>query len=286
VYVLSVQVTEPNELYKELSSDCGSCFGLCCVALPFAKSADFALDKSSGTPCPNLQDDFRCRTHDSLRVKGFKGCTVYECFGAGQQVSQLTFAGRDWRNNPRTAKEMFEVFPIMQQLHEMLLYLTEALSLKETASFKEELQSARDEIKALTLLEAKSILDLDVHAHRAVVNELLVKSSELYRKEVPHKRNPKLMSKFKKSTDFIGAKLKGEDFRGASLRGALLIASDLRNADLRKSDLIGADLRDANLCGADLRGCLFLTQAQVNASIGSTTTKLPSTLRMPGHWLK
>jgi uncharacterized protein YjbI with pentapeptide repeats len=286
VYALSVQLNHPKEKYDELSSDCGNCFGLCCVALPFAKSADFAMDKSSGVPCPNLQDDFRCRTHDTLREKGFKGCTVYECFGAGQKVSQLTYAGRDWRENPEIGSEMFEVFPIMQQLHEMLLYLEEALSLKETASFKKELQSAYEKIKELTLLEPRDIMDLDVPAHRRMVNELLFNSSELYRKDIQQKRNHKLMSKFRKSMDFIGARLNGGDLRGASLRGALLIAADLQKADMRKCDLIGADLRDANLCGADLRGCLFLTQAQVNAARGSSLTKLPSSLRIPAHWLK
>ncbi|MDW2877809.1 MULTISPECIES: pentapeptide repeat-containing protein [Bacillaceae] len=281
---MAAQSTEPKNSYKDLSSDCESCFGLCCVALPFAKSADFAIDKSSGAPCPNLQDDYRCRTHEALREKGFKGCTVYECFGAGQKVSQLTYAGRDWRKNPEMATEMFEVFPVMQQLHEMLLYLTEALSLKETLPLKDELQSALDSIKLLTLLEAKSIINLDVHAHRSMVSELLNKSSELYRKNVPYNRSPKVMSKLKRSSDFIGASLKGEDLRGASLRGALLIAINLQNADLRKCDLLGADLRDANICGADLRGCLFLTQAQVNASMGNLSTKLPPPLKIPAHW--
>jgi uncharacterized protein YjbI with pentapeptide repeats len=285
VYVLSAQLTEPKDFHHELSSDCGSCFGLCCVALPFAKSADFAVDKSSGAPCPNLQENFRCSTHHTLREKGFKGCTVYECFGAGQKVSQHTYAGKDWRKNPESAKEMYDVFPNMQQLHEMLLYLAEALSLKETDPFKEQLHLAFDKINALTLLEAKSVLEVDVNTHRGMVNELLIKSSHLYRKDVIHKRNPKLMSKLNKSMDFIGAKLRGEDLRGASLRGALLIAADLRDADLRKSELIGADLRDANLCGADLRGCLFLTQAQVNAALGSPSTKLPSSLKIPAHWL-
>ncbi|MDT0162454.1 pentapeptide repeat-containing protein [Bacillus sp. AG4(2022)] len=281
---MSAPLTEPNNPYKNLSSDCGSCFGLCCVALPFAKTADFAIDKSSGSPCPNLQDDFLCRTHETLRDKGFKGCTVYECFGAGQKVSQLTYAGKDWRKNPDLANEMFEVFPIMQQLHEMLLYLTEAHSLQETHSISDELQSAINTIDALTLLEAKSITNLDVYAHRSMVSELLNKSSELYRRNVHHNRTHKLISKLKRSSDFIGASLKGEDLRGASLRGALLIAGNLQNADLRKCDLLGADLRDANICGADLRGCLFLTQAQVNASIGNLSTKLPPALKIPAHW--
>lgn len=31
--------------YAHLRADCGNCFGLCCVALPFAATTDFAIDK-------------------------------------------------------------------------------------------------------------------------------------------------------------------------------------------------------------------------------------------------
>ena len=80
-----------------LSSDCARCFGLCCVLLPFSASAGFGVDKPSGRPCLNLLDDDSCRIHATLREDGWPGCTVFECFGAGQQVSQVTYAGRSWR---------------------------------------------------------------------------------------------------------------------------------------------------------------------------------------------
>ena len=69
---------------SELQADCARCFGLCCVALPFAASADFAVDKAAGSPCRNLRTDFGCGIHAELRQRGFNGCTVYDCFGAGQ----------------------------------------------------------------------------------------------------------------------------------------------------------------------------------------------------------
>ena len=46
-----------------LRADCGNCFGLCCVALTFSVSADFAVDKESGEPCRHLGTDFRCGIH-------------------------------------------------------------------------------------------------------------------------------------------------------------------------------------------------------------------------------
>ena len=261
-----------------LRADCLNCFGLCCVALPFAKSADFAVDKEAGTPCSNLQSDFRCGIHKNLRNEGFRGCVGYECFGAGQKVSQVTYNGIDWRDDPSLAKEMFEVFPIMQQLHEMLCYLNEAIGLEEAQPISKELKTAFEETERLTTLNSSSIIALNVPAHRAKVNELLLRTSELVRAKISPKKNIK-------KRDFIGAKLKGADLRGTNLRGTLLIAADLRKSDLRGADLIGADLRDADLRGANLTDSLFLTQAQVNSAKGDLTTILPSAIKRPDHWI-
>ncbi|PEZ71107.1 pentapeptide repeat-containing protein [Bacillus sp. AFS017274] len=280
------QLTNNDSILNHLRADCENCFGLCCVALPYAKSADFAFDKNGGTPCSNLQSDYRCGIHENLRAKGFRGCTVYECFGAGQKVSQLTYDGNDWRDNPASAKEMFDVFPIMQQLHEMLCYLNEALNLEDAKPLYQDLQAAFEETEYLTKQSPKSIMDLNVPAHRAIVNDLLLRTSELVREKVSFNKNKnqKKQNKIGRGSDLIGAKLRGADLRGANLRGALLIASDLREADMRVTDLIGADFRDADLSGADLTGSFFITQAQINSAKGDTKTKLPLTLNIPDHW--
>ncbi|WP_051250376.1 pentapeptide repeat-containing protein [Paenibacillus harenae] len=269
-----------------MTGDCESCFGLCCVALPFTASADFAVDKKAGQPCQNLQTDFRCGVHTNLRQLGFRGCTVYDCFGAGQKVSQATYGGRDWRQAPKTARQMFEVFYVMKQLHELIWYLTEALSLREARPVHDELSSALDETERLTDLSPDSLMDLDAAAHRAEVNKLLLRTSELVREEALRKlkSRPGNRKSYGRGADLIGAKLRGADLRAANLRGAYLIAADLRGADLRAADLIGADFRDADLRGADLTGSLFLTQAQLNAAKGDARTKLPPVLTRPAHW--
>ncbi|WP_394239540.1 pentapeptide repeat-containing protein [Niallia oryzisoli] len=269
-----------------LHADCENCFGLCCVALPFAASADFAVNKDGGTPCSNLQADFRCHIHQNLREKGFRGCAVYECFGAGQKVSQVTFHGEDWREKPETARNMFEVFPIVQQLHEMLWYLSEALSSDITKSIHHDLHQALEKTEGLTLLEPAALMELDIPEHRAEVNTLLLRTSELVRAEAlqKHKHTKKRRNTYGRGADLIGANLKNADLKGANLRGALLIAADLREADLRYSDLIGADFRDANLSGADLTDSIFLTQDQLNSAKGNSRTKLPPKLKHPTHW--
>ncbi|MFE5583295.1 pentapeptide repeat-containing protein [Kitasatospora sp. NPDC056531] len=260
-----------------LQSDCGSCFGLCCVALPFAATADFAVNKAAGTPCRNLQTDFSCGIHARLRDSGFQGCTVYDCFGAGQRVSQVTFGGVSWRAEPADAQSMSDVFPIVRQLHELLWYLTEALTFEAARPVHAELRQALEETDRLAGGTPEEILAVDVPAHRQRVSDLLLRAGELVRAAVPRRREHR-------GADLFGARLRGADLRGANLRGALLVAADLSGADLRLADLIGADLRDANLADADLSSALFLTQAQLNAARGDATTRLPTTLTRPTHW--
>ncbi|TDF96262.1 pentapeptide repeat-containing protein [Paenibacillus piri] len=276
----------PDRSRLHMQADCENCFGLCCVALPFAASADFATDKDAGQPCQNLQSDFRCGIHNSLRERGFRGCTVYDCFGAGQKVSQVTYGGRDWRQSPGSANQMFEVFPIMRQLHELLWYLTEALTLQPARPIHDALSSALDETESLTHLDPGSLLELDVAAHRAKINALLLRASELVRAEAycQSKGSSGRRKAYGRGVDLIGAKLRDADLRAANLRAACLIAADLRGADLRAADLIGADFRDADLRGADLTGAIFLTQAQLNAAKGDAGTKLPASLARPMHW--
>ncbi|MEU9479002.1 pentapeptide repeat-containing protein [Streptomyces sp. NPDC048191] len=272
----------------ELRGDCANCFGLCCVALPFAASADFALDKSAGKPCPNLQGDHRCGIHADLRKKGFTGCTVYDCFGAGQKVSQLTFGGQDWRTGSKQhARRMFDVFPVVRQLHELLWYLTEALGLPAARSVRPELRQALEETERLTRRSPEELAALDVAVHRQQVNVLLLRTSELVRAGAGGAKGGKKgkgRGKDRRGADLVGARLRGADLRAASLRGACLIAADLTGADLRDADMIGADLRDADLTDADLTGAFFLTQPQLNAARGSTGTRLPESVTRPAHW--
>ncbi|MFD2615023.1 pentapeptide repeat-containing protein [Paenibacillus gansuensis] len=271
-------------LRSALQADCENCFGLCCVALPFGASADFAVDKEAGKPCTNLGADFRCGVHGRLRDIGYRGCTVFDCFGAGQKISQVTFQGVSWTASPDTAKAMFESLPVMRQLHELLWYLLEALSLRQAQPIHEELHAAYEETERLTELKVEDLLALDIAAHRAEVNVLLLRTSELVRAEVKLDGSGKRRKAYGRGADLIGAKLKGADMRGALLRGAYVIAADLRGADLRWADLIGADFRDADLSGADLTGSLFLTQSQLNAARGDASTRLPASLTRPAHW--
>lgn len=259
----------------DLRADCLRCFGLCCVGPTFAASADFAIDKPAGHPCPNLGADFRCGIHDQLRGRGFPGCVVYDCFGAGQKLSQTTFGGQDWRRAPHLAEQMFAALTVMRALHELLWYLTEARSIPAARPLAGHIDPAIERIERLTRLAPDDLLALDVDEHRRGVNLLLLRASE----QVRASAGPRAPDH--RGADLIGKDLRGTDLRGANLRGAYLIGADLRRADLRLADLTGADLRGADVRGTDLRGCLFLTESQVRSARCDTGTRLPPSV--PGY---
>src|ERR1700753_1593984 len=113
----------------DLAADCTRCAGLCCVAPAFAKSSDFAIDKPAGRACPHLRDDHRCGIHAHLIERGFKGCTVFDCFGAGQHVVQLT----------AKPAERYALLPIMRQWHELAWLLNQAITLDAAAAIRDRL---------------------------------------------------------------------------------------------------------------------------------------------------
>jgi hypothetical protein len=103
----------------DLEADCAGCAALCCVATSFEASEDFAIDKPAGVACKHLQGDARCRIHADLVRRGFPGCTVYDCYGAGPRATRA-FGGVAGSERQRNA-----VFFVLRELHE-LLWLTEA----------------------------------------------------------------------------------------------------------------------------------------------------------------
>ncbi|MDN5724306.1 MAG: pentapeptide repeat-containing protein [Propionibacteriales bacterium] len=267
-----------------LVSDCASCFGLCCVALPFAASRDFGADKAAGEPCRNLVGDSGCRIHDQLRETGWRGCTVFECFGAGQQVSQQTYARQSWRDHPESAGEMFATFAVMRQVQEMRWLVAHAARRSTITTQQARLAQHETRLADLAASEPAALLATDLAALRGTVAETLREVSALLRTPSSASHRAAGQHGLKPGADLMGRDLSGLDLRGTDLRGALLVAANLSGADLRTADLLGADVRDANLSDADLSEVLYLTQPQVNAAVGNGRTRLPPELSRPGQW--
>jgi hypothetical protein len=245
------------------------------VAPPFARSADFAIDKPAGRPCPHLGRASGCDIHDDLRGRGFPGCDVYDCFGAGQRLVQAV-PGADWRTDPGVAGRLFAALPVLRQLHELLWYLAEVPTLAAAAPLHGGARALAAEVT--TAARAVDLQDVDAGGLTGRTGELLARVSEVVRAALPHR------ARDRRGADLAGARLSGADLRGASLRGALLLGAALDGADLRGADLLGADLRGADVRGADLRGALFLTRPQLTAAVGDAATRLPGWAERPAHW--
>ncbi len=235
------------------------------------RSADFAIDKPAGEPCPNLRDDFRCGIHATLRDRGFPGCTVYDCFGAGQQVVQVTFGGAV----PMRA-ELTAAFEVLRPLHEVLWHVDAARGFAAAAKVRPALDALFVRLSGLAGAPAAELAAIDVGAARADADVLLREASRLARAGTP--------ARDLRGADLMGKNLRGADLTGADLRSAYLIGADLRGATLDRADVIGADFRAADLRGTDLSGALFLTQPQATAAVGDAATRLPAGLDRPPHW--
>jgi uncharacterized protein YjbI with pentapeptide repeats len=268
--------TDGLDRRADLRADCGRCVGLCCVALPFTRSTDFGFDKPAGIPCPHLTGDDRCEIHARLRGEGFPGCEVFDCFGAGQRVVQVTFGGRSWRDGPDLSRQMFDAFATLRAVHEMRWYLVDAASRDVPGELAREVAEAAERLAYVSNVGADDLARFDADEVRAEVGGLLGRVSSAVRAGLG---GPELRGR-----DLAGRVFSGSSLNGADLRGALLIGADLSGVELRTADLLGADLRGADLRGADLTDALFLTAPQLAAAHGDATTRIPGLLDPPRHW--
>ena len=178
----------------ELTADCSRCVGLCCTVLPFSRSADFAFDKPAGTPCRHLADA-RCGIHDRRRESGMRGCVAYDCFGAGQSVTET---------------DRIPHFLVVEQVHEIAWYLADATDRgADVAPLVAETE---------LLAASPSPSQPDVDDLRSRVAPVLRAVAEAAR------------SAYDGWRDLAGADQSGVDLRAADLRGASLAGADVSRA--------------------------------------------------------
>lgn len=276
--------------YRErlgLARDCSRCAGLCCVALSFRANDGFPVDKPAGTPCLNLLPDFGCRVHAELGDRGLHGCLSYDCLGAGQRITQGSFAGHDWRTEPATAQRMFQELPARTELHLWLWYLTEAVDRARPSPLRTEVAVLLD--RGLTMAAAPDELswgEVD-RLGRTVLGVLDRVGADIRSTAgalIPVADQPAQQATFRGAA-LPGADLRGADLRCADLRWTDLSGADLRGADLRWTDLMGTDLRRTDLSGANLVHSLFLTRSQLESAVGDGATLLtPGLLDRPRAW--
>lgn len=114
-------------MQRNLRADCSACCGLCCVAPAFDVEQGFGANKPAHTPCTHLDLAGRCQIHQTREAHGFRACIAFDCFGAGQWVTQALHDGRSWRESPELALDMFRQYSRYRVLHELLAMLEVAV---------------------------------------------------------------------------------------------------------------------------------------------------------------
>lgn len=261
----------------QFKADCSSCSGLCCVAFFFSKIDGFPDDKEAGKPCGNLLTDYRCKIHPQLEKQNMKGCLGYDCFGAGQHVTQALYHGQTYQDLPKRALEIFDVFIIVAHLFQMRYFLVEALTLNISEKMKKEIRSLIIENEIICNYYPNELLSFDLKKYKNKINISLEQIIQLLKKDrhYQNKRCP---------TDFLAKNFKGKDMRRLDLSMKLLIAANFDGCVFEGTFFLGADTRDANFSNANLKEAIFLTQGQINLAKGNRHTKLPKHLDYPRTW--
>lgn len=268
---------EDKERLRQLKADCSKCSGLCCTALLFSKIDGFPENKQAGKPCTKLQNDYRCKIHNDLEKLNMKGCIGYDCFGAGQHVTQSIYKGETWLTLREKSNEIFDIFLIIVQLYQIRYYLEESALIIPAKDLWSDIRDLINENEALCNSTPQSILAIDIDSYRSRVNIILKQVCDSIRKCFKN-------SDHKRTTEFIGRNFSKRDMSGLDLSGTLLIAANFDRCIFKGTIFLGADTRDTIFSNADLRGAAFLTQGQVNSAKGNKNTKLPKHLDYPVTW--
>ena len=116
----------PVRLPAALKADCSRCAGLCCVVPAFFAVQGFGFDKPAHTACGHLTLDHRCAIHTELDSRGFPGCRAFDCYGAGQRVTQELLPGTNWRASDTAAAGVFAAYECLLVLHRLMALLVVA----------------------------------------------------------------------------------------------------------------------------------------------------------------
>lgn len=251
--------------------DCSKCCGLCCSALFFSKVDGFPENKKAGIPCSNLQENFFCKIHNKLEETNLKGCIGYDCFGAGQYVTQNLYNGETWLTLKNKKDEIFNVFIIIYQLFQIRYYLEEGKNIIKSNNLINNIKDLILENNAFITLSPTDILKINLKDYRAKVNICL--------KEVHNNLNIKKLNKV-----LYGKNFKLKNMNNLDLSMELLIGSNFDGCTFNETTFLGSDTRDANFSNANLSKAFFITQGQINSAKGNKNTRLPKDLDYPVTW--
>lgn len=262
------------DFFKSYKIDCRHCCGLCCTALCFVKTEGFPENKPAGKPCVQLAENFTCKIHADLGKLKMRGCIGYDCFGAGNFVTQSLYHGETWRTQPGHATEIFDVFQVVFSLFQVRYYLEWVQLIPSAVDLWPTAEALIAENHTLCQQSPNTLATQEIRAYRDCANAVL---KEACRRAVKERASGLPQA----AEQMLGRSFKNQDLSGLDLSMRLLIGADFNGCRFDGTVMLGADTRDADFSSADLRKALFLTQGQVNAAKCNRKTQLPSHLELP-----
>lgn len=118
-----------------------------------------------------MQDTFRT---DKSKMRG---CIGYDCFGAGQKVTQVIYNSSNWHTKPTKAQEMYDVFLAIFQLHQILYFLAEAKTIIPARALWDDINVLVKEGREVCNSTPHYILAYNIEKYKGQVNETLKKSA-------------------------------------------------------------------------------------------------------------
>ena len=90
-------------------ADCSKCCGLCCVVPDHWPCRAFSLTNQQKPLAPS-ERRHRCAIHATRQIHGYTACAAFDCFGAGQWITQTLFGGARWTQSSDLARQMFSAY--------------------------------------------------------------------------------------------------------------------------------------------------------------------------------
>ena len=128
-------------------ADCSRCCGLCCIVPAQLAAQGFPSDKPAHARCRHLGPRNRCSIYEKRDEHGYAACKAFDCFGAGQWITQTLFANARWTDSPDIAERMSAAY-------RSWLPRFEAAALLEAA-----LPYVREDAKALFAARISALMD-------------------------------------------------------------------------------------------------------------------------------
>jgi hypothetical protein len=171
--------SQSPQLPSALRADCSHCAGLCCVVHAFYSVQGFAFDKPAHSACRYLTLENRCGIHNRLAARGFPGCVSFDCYGAGQRVTQELCNGMNWRTSDETAvQSLFAAYTSVLALHRLMAML----ALAETTvlpPLDTPMRLKREHLNALCRSEEAKRGSLDIATLQSDVLKLIRKDGRI-----------------------------------------------------------------------------------------------------------